>query len=73
VPVVRIEVFRLLLAYACLNGFKLFQMGVKSAFLSGFIIEEVYVFQQPEFEDHKLPSHVYKLRKALFGLKQALR
>ena len=36
-PVARIEAVRLLLAYACLSGFKLFQMDVKSAFLNGFI------------------------------------
>jgi len=42
-PVARIEVVRLLLVYACLNGFKLFQMDVKSTFLNGFINKEVYV------------------------------
>jgi len=68
-----IEAVRLLLAYACLNGFKLFQMDVESAFLNGFINEEVYVTQPPDFEDHKLPRHVYKLKKALYGLKQAPR
>jgi len=68
-PVARIEVVRLLLAYACLSGFKLFQMDVKSAFLNGFINKEVYVTQSPGFEDHKLPGHVYKLKKALYGLK----
>jgi len=64
---------RLLLAYACLSGFKLFQIDVKSVFLNGFINEEVYVTQPPGFEDHKLPGHVYKLKKALYGLKQASR
>jgi len=72
-PVARIEVVRLLLAYACLSGFKLFQMDVKSAFLNGFINEEVYVTQPPGFEDHKLLGHVYKLKKAFYGLKQAPR
>jgi len=72
-PVARIEAVRLLLAYACLNGFKLFQMDVKSAFLNGFINEKIYVTQPPGFEDHKLPGHVYKLKKALYGLKQAPR
>jgi hypothetical protein len=33
----------------------------------------VYVEQPPNFEDEKKPSHVYKLRKALYDLKQALR
>ena len=46
-------------------------MDVKSAFLNGYIEEEVYVKQSPSFEDHKYPNHVFKLNKALYGLKQA--
>ena len=63
---------RLLLAYACLSGFKLFQMDVKNAFLNGFINEEVYVTQPPGFEDHRLLGHVYKLKKALMDLNKLL-
>ena len=44
-PVARIEVIRLLLAFACHMDLKLFQMDVKSAFLNGFIQKEVYVEQ----------------------------
>ncbi|KAI4365602.1 hypothetical protein MLD38_021570 [Melastoma candidum] len=72
-PVARLEAIRLLLAYACYNDFKLFQMDVKSAFLNGEIKEEVYVDQPPGFEDPKKDDHVYKLDKALYGLKQAPR
>ncbi|GKA41308.1 copia protein [Tanacetum coccineum] len=39
----RLESIRILLAYACALDFKLFQVDVKSAFLNGFINEEVYV------------------------------
>ncbi|GJT27501.1 retrovirus-related pol polyprotein from transposon TNT 1-94 [Tanacetum coccineum] len=46
-------------------------MDVKSAFLNGFINEEVYVAQPPRFIDFEIPNHVYKLKKALYGLKQA--
>jgi hypothetical protein len=46
---------------------------MKSAFLNGYINEEVYVEQPPDFEDYKKPNHVYKLKKALYGLKQAPR
>ena len=46
-----LEAIGLLLAFACHMNFKLFQMGVKSAFLNGFIQEEVYVEQPLDFED----------------------
>jgi len=48
-------------------------MDVKSAFLNGFINEEVYVTQLIGFKDHNLLGHVYKLKKALYRLKQAPR
>jgi hypothetical protein len=44
-----------------------------SAFLNGPIKEEVYVEQPPDFEDDKYPSHVFTLKKALYGLKKAPR
>ena len=72
-PVARLEAIRLLLAFACYMNFNLFQMDVKSAFLNGNILEEVYVDQPPGFENHAFPNHVFKLNKALYGLKQAPR
>ncbi|KAH9679831.1 hypothetical protein KPL71_026290 [Citrus sinensis] len=72
-PVARLESIRMLLAYACHKDFILYQMDVKSAFLNGYILEEVYVKQPPDFENDKFPNHVYKLLKALYGLKQAPR
>jgi len=71
--VARLEAIRILLAISSLLKFKLFQMDVKSAFLNGFIKEEVYVAQAPGFTDYEFPDHVYKLKKALYGLKQAPR
>ncbi|GJS73383.1 retrovirus-related pol polyprotein from transposon TNT 1-94 [Tanacetum coccineum] len=68
-PVARLESIRILLAYACALDFKLFQMDVKSAFPNGFINEEVYMAQPPRFIDFEKPDHVYKLKKALYGLK----
>ncbi|GKA07871.1 retrovirus-related pol polyprotein from transposon TNT 1-94 [Tanacetum coccineum] len=70
-PVARLESIRILLAYACAHDFNLFQMDVKSDFLNGFINEKVYVAQPPSFIDFEKPNHVFKLKKALFGLKQA--
>nr|GEU44169.1 retrovirus-related Pol polyprotein from transposon TNT 1-94 [Tanacetum cinerariifolium] len=72
-PVARLESIRILLAYACALDFKLFQMDVKSAFLNGFINEEVYVAQPSGFIDFAKPDHIYRLKKALYRLKQALK
>ena len=35
--------------------------------------EEVYVSQPPRFENFEYPNHVYKLKRALYGLKKAPR
>ncbi|RVW50731.1 Retrovirus-related Pol polyprotein from transposon RE1 [Vitis vinifera] len=72
-PVARLEAIRMLLAFACFKDFILYQMDVKSAFLNGFINEEVYVEQPPGFQSFNFPNHVFKLKKALYGLKQAPR
>lgn len=72
-PVARLESIRMLLAFASHKEFILYQMDVKSAFLNGYIVEEVYVEQPPGFQDHKYPDYVFKLKKALYGLKQAPR
>jgi hypothetical protein len=49
-PVACLEAIRIILAYAASEGFKLFQMDVKSAFLNGFIEKEVYVRRPLGFE-----------------------
>ncbi|KAK8939093.1 hypothetical protein KSP39_PZI011550 [Platanthera zijinensis] len=72
-PIARLEAIRIFLAYAAHKGFKVYQMDVKSAFLNGYIKEEVYVRQPPGFISSTYPDHVFKLHKALYGLKQAPR
>jgi hypothetical protein len=49
-PVARLEAIRILLAFSLAKGFRLYQMDVKSAFLNGFLEEEVYVRQPPKFK-----------------------
>ncbi|GJT11152.1 retrovirus-related pol polyprotein from transposon TNT 1-94 [Tanacetum coccineum] len=51
----------------------IFQMDVKMDFLNGKLKEEVYVSQLEGFVDQDNPSHVYKLKKAMYGLKQVPR
>jgi hypothetical protein len=46
---------------------------MKSAFLNEILYEEVYVEQPKGFINHLFPDHVYRLKKAFYSLKQALR
>nr|GEX76925.1 ribonuclease H-like domain-containing protein [Tanacetum cinerariifolium] len=69
--VAKLESIKILLAYAYALDFKLFQMDIRSAFLNGFINEEVYVAQPPGFIDFERLNHVYKLKIASYGPKQA--
>ena len=71
--VARLKAIRMLLVFACYKSFILYQMDVKSVFLNGFINEEVFVEQLPGFESFNFPNNVFKLKKAIYGLKQALR
>ena len=45
-------------------------MDINSAFLNRLIQEEVYVEKPPGFESNTFPHHVFKLNKALYGLKK---
>ena len=71
--VARLEAIRILIAFVAHMNFKLFQMDVKTAFLNGYLKEDVYVEQPPGFENSDLPNHVFKLDKALYGVQQAPR
>ena len=50
-PVARLEAIRLLIAYVAHKGFKLFQMYIKTAFLNGYLDEDVFMEQTPGFID----------------------
>ncbi|KAK4399642.1 Retrovirus-related Pol polyprotein from transposon RE2 [Sesamum angolense] len=52
---------------------KIYQMDVKSAFLNGYIDEEIYVEQPQGFIAKGSEEKVLRLKKALYGLKQAPR
>lgn len=71
-PVARIEIVRVLLALAAQGGWQVHHRDVKSAFLNGDLTEIVYVQQPPSFIVGSR-DRVLKLRKALYGLRQAPR
>ncbi|GJT80592.1 retrovirus-related pol polyprotein from transposon TNT 1-94 [Tanacetum coccineum] len=68
-PVARLEAIRIFLANAASKNITVYQMDVKTAFLNGKLKEEVYVLQPEGFVDPDRPHHVYRLKKALYGLK----
>jgi hypothetical protein len=72
-PVSRLDSVRLLLALATHEGWLVHHLDIKSAFLNGDLIEEVYVVQSPGFVKKGQESRVYGLNKALYGLRQAPR
>lgn len=72
-PVSRLDTIRLVLVVAAQQGWKVFQLDVKSAFLNGVLQEEIYVEQPEGFVMHGEEDKVYLLKKSLYGLKQAPR
>lgn len=52
----RLEIILLLFVYSSIMKFNLYQIDIKTSFLSGFIKEDVYVEQDHWFEDYKLSN-----------------
>ena len=73
VLVARMESVRVLLALAAQEGWKVHYMDVRSAFLNGDLKEEVYARQPSGFVVAGEEGKVYRLCKALYGLRQAPR
>ena len=71
-PVAKITIERLLLAIAATKNWLLEQLDVNNAFLNGDLHEEVYMEVSKGVVLPK-PGQVYKLRKYLYGLRQASR
>ncbi|UYV66286.1 hypothetical protein LAZ67_4001208 [Cordylochernes scorpioides] len=70
-PVVRQSTIRMFLALAVEYNLILHQMDVQSAYLNGEIKEEIYMTQPENFVSRKYPEKVCRLKKAIYGLKQA--
>lgn len=72
-PVARLETIRLIIALAAQKKWRIYQMDVKSAFLNGYLEEEVYIQQPLGYVVKGHEDKVLRLKKALYGLKQASR
>jgi len=62
----RQEKIRMLLSLATQKHWTIHHMDVKSAFLNGYLDEEVYVYQSQGFLMQGKEHHVYKLKEALY-------
>lgn len=71
--VARLETIRLLISLAATKGWEVHYLDVKTAFLHGELNETVYVMQPEGFEVKGSEGKVYKLHKALYGLRPAPR
>ncbi|GJT19010.1 retrotransposon protein, putative, ty1-copia subclass [Tanacetum coccineum] len=72
-PVTDIRAIRILEAIAAFYDYEIWQMDVKTAFLDGHLSEEVYMVQLEGFVNPKYPNRVCKLKRSIYGLKQASR
>nr|GEU98358.1 retrovirus-related Pol polyprotein from transposon TNT 1-94 [Tanacetum cinerariifolium] len=72
-PDARLKAIRFFIAYAAHKKMTVYQMDVKTTFLNGILRKEVYVSQPDVCVDPDNPNYMYKLKKALYELKQALR
>eukprot|EP01018_Ginkgo_biloba_P029557 Gb_20738 [translate_table: standard] len=70
-PVVKMDTIRIVLVLAAQHGWIIYQMDVKSAFINGYVDEEIYVEKPQGFEIARKENKVYKLKKSLYGLKKA--
>jgi len=69
-PVAHMTIDRTLIAVVAFSSWTISQMDVKNAFLHGDLNEEVYM--QPPSGVNAPPGYVCRLRRALYGLQQAL-
>ena len=70
-PIAMLKSVQILLAIAAFYNFEIWQMDVKTAFLNGFLKEELYMMKPEGFVDPKGANKVCKLQRSIYGLLQA--
>ena len=70
-PVAMLKSPRIMLAIAAFYDYEIWQMDVKTAFLNGFLKEELYMMQPEGFVNPKGANKMCKLQRSIYGLVQA--
>nr|GEW62927.1 retrotransposon protein, putative, Ty1-copia subclass [Tanacetum cinerariifolium] len=71
--VANIRAIRILIAITAFYDYEIWQMDVKTAFLNGYLNEEVYMEQPEGFVNQKFLNQVCKLKHSIYGLKKTSR
>ena len=72
-PIAMLKSVRIMLAIAAFYDYEIWQMDVKTAFLNGFLKEELYMMQPEGFVNPKGVNKMCKLQRSIYGLVQASR
>ena len=72
-PVADIRAIRILIAIVAYYDYEIWQMDVKTAFLNGRLDEDIYMAQPEGYVNPQFPHRVCKLKRSIYGLKQASR
>ena len=72
-PIAMLKSVRIMLAIVAFYDYEIWQMDVKTAFLNGFLKEELYMMQPEGFVDPENANKVGKLQRSIYGLVQASR
>ena len=71
--VAMLKSIRILLSIATFYDYEIWQMDVKTAFLNGNLEESIYMAQPEGFIEQDHEQRVCKLKRSIYGLKQASR
>ena len=72
-PIAMLKSIRILLSITAHHDYKIWQMDIKTSFLNGNLEEEIYMLQPEGFIVKNQEHMVCKLKRSIYGLKQASR
>jgi Reverse transcriptase (RNA-dependent DNA polymerase) len=72
-PVIKPTIIKLILSLVVTSNLNIRQLDVNSVFLHGKLQETIYMKQPSSFQDTQFPTHVCKMHKSIYGLKQSTR